>query len=576
MSMVDESSEGTAERRRSFVLLRLTLFIATAYLLLAQTGFAGVTFGVALLVLLALISNGALLILPPAWFDSEPFIGAVLLLDTAWITACLLWSDAFGPEIFYIYFFLLFLATIGENLRLIALGAVIVASAYAYGISTVAGADSFLQPAAMIRIPFLFAVAIFYGYLVERVRRERRRRLAEHESVRELDEARKGLEEVNQELTRLNQMKSDFVSTVSHELKTPLTSIKNSLALLRGDKAGPLNETQVRFLEMAQRNADRLARIVDDILDLSKLDAGKLAFRFGDVDAGESLRQAAVAFEGQAQAGGIELRVEISANLPRVWADAARLDQVLANLLSNALKFTAAGGLVTLVARPDDAGVEITIADTGIGIPPEDQDRVFEPFFQSRDSLTNKARGTGLGLGIARDLVRAHGSDLRLSSQPGQGTRLTFRLPAWSYRVEELAEFEVSVRGFRQFPYFALLAIQLEDVASAPLGAEIPVVRSELEVLQRVVLRVLPRALDILTPQPAHGRLLVTLLGTPRGGGETVRTRLQRAFEEEEQLNPGGPSGRARVFGPRCFPEDGSSAIELLRGFAEVTDPTRP
>ncbi|HKI87007.1 MAG TPA: histidine kinase dimerization/phospho-acceptor domain-containing protein, partial [Thermoanaerobaculia bacterium] len=421
------SKEAAPGRVRAFILLRFTLIIAASYLLLEQTGFRAVPGIIFALIGFGLLSNLVVYKLPPTWIESAWFTAGVVVVDTIWITGALLITGRFEPEFFYLYFFVLFVAAIGENLRLIALGAVVICGGYLYGLVEAHGTAALANSASLIRIPFLFAVATFYGYLVDRVRSEQRRAekeaatvvelegtqvaLAQH--AREVEEARDELEhevaerrrmeeelrkltraveqspsmvaitdtegvleyanprfakavglepeeavgrligklesgegegedawqalrsrgewegevmvtpagggeefwaatsishlvderggtdhcivvqqdisdrkraeetlrQANEELTKLSEMKSDFVSIVSHELRTPLTAIKNSIDLLQ--KGADLDgEARERFFSIAARNVDRLRLIIDDLLDLSKLEAGKLEFRF--------------------------------------------------------------------------------------------------------------------------------------------------------------------------------------------------------------------------------------------------------------------------------------------------------
>jgi PAS domain S-box-containing protein len=253
------------------------------------------------------------------------------------------------------------------------------------------------------------------------------------EDVTERRLAEESLKQANHELARLSELKSAFVSTVSHELRTPLTSIQNALDIVRGGKAGPLAPDQRRFLDMARRNQQRLAGIIDDLLDLSKLEAGGLDYHFREVEPAGLLAEVREAFEPQAEAARVRLAVETAAApAPPVLADPVRVTQILTNLVGNALKFTPPGGRVSLSARVSGDWLELSVTDTGPGIPPDDQRRVFEPFFQGsdQDPLTRTARGTGLGLAIARELARGHGGEVVVESIPGRGSRFTLRLPA--------------------------------------------------------------------------------------------------------------------------------------------------
>ncbi len=246
----------------------------------------------------------------------------------------------------------------------------------------------------------------------------------------------------NDQLHELNEMKSDFVSIVSHELRTPLTSIKNAADLLARGKTGPLNEIQQRFVAMLTRNIDRLMVMVGDLLDLSKIEAGKLELRFAETDLASIIEHAVGTFQSQADARSLILEADCPPDLPTVYADPDRVQQVLCNLLSNALKFTPQAGRVALSAGAAGELVEISVTDTGVGIPADQQERIFEQFHQVEDSLVRTTQGSGLGLAIVRDLVEAHGGEIRVESEVGVGSRFVFTLPVFSHRAAEVTAAE--------------------------------------------------------------------------------------------------------------------------------------
>ncbi|HSL84363.1 MAG TPA: PAS domain S-box protein, partial [Thermoanaerobaculia bacterium] len=445
-----DARAGEEGRRTSaFVLLRFTLLIATSYMLLAAEGFAGVSPLLSVWIGVGLASNVVAARLPRRLLEAPAFGAGALVFDTLWITAGLVATGRFEAEFFYLYFFVLFLAAVGESLGLIALGTVVVSGAYLYALIS-SGTGSLAESSTLIRLPFLFAVASFYGYLVQRVRRERHRAGQEAESVRRLEEVRRHLEtanrrlerearerrraeeqvrklsraveqspsmviitdlhgrieyanprfaavtgfrpeevvgrelrsigvpedgadehpeiaevlasgtgwrgeiryrrtdgelfwaatsisplrsqegahthfivvqedvterrqaeeslrQANRELAKVSELKSAFVATVSHELRTPLTSIRNALDIVRSGKPGPLAPDQRRFLDMARRNQERLATIIDDLLDLSKIEAGRLEYGFEEVEAARLLAEVGETFEPQAVARTVEI-----------------------------------------------------------------------------------------------------------------------------------------------------------------------------------------------------------------------------------------------------------------------------
>jgi PAS domain S-box-containing protein len=227
----------------------------------------------------------------------------------------------------------------------------------------------------------------------------------------------------------LDQIKSDLVATVSHELKTPLTSVRLVLHLLLEETVGPLTPKQSELLIDARDNAERLLNMIEHLLALARLERGRetLAAR---PERPEALLQAAAdTARARADSAHVELVVEAPPALPDVAADPVRLGHALGNLLDNALTYTAPGGRVTLSASAGDGTVRLSVADTGSGIPPEHLPRVFERFF--RVPGQSKGQGTGLGLAIVREIILAHHGSVSCESQPGQGTVFHLTLPAW-------------------------------------------------------------------------------------------------------------------------------------------------
>ncbi len=592
-----------ADRSYAFLLSRITLIIATSYMVLAQRDERSVPVAVIALILIGLGSSIAAFRLPRRWLETTSVTAGVLVLDTAWITAVLVLSGSFEAEFFYLYFFVLFIAAIGERLALIALGAVVVCAAYLYALTS-SGAGSLLSASSLIRIPFLFTVATFYGYLVDRVRREQKKAHEEAASVRRLEEAGRRLEETNQrlgtevrereraesslreanaELARASEMKSAFVSIVSHELRTPLTSIKNAVDLVRSGRAGDLGPDQVRFLDMAHRNLDRLALIIDDLLDLSKIEAGRIDYRFDEAPIASVIEEVVSTFGPQAHESGIELTAEppsdpALAGRP-VLIDRHRLTQVLSNLVGNALKFTEKGGRVVVSARAATDELFIEVADTGTGIEPDEIDRIFEPFHQAGDVLTRSVRGTGLGLSIARELAWAHGGDLSAVSAAGLGSRFRIHLPADLGHARELVELEGELRKLRKFPFTGLLTLRWppeeEPAALRDEGCR----HSVLAALRDLLRETMPRDADLVLVQPAHRRIVVVLPSTPRAGCEIVRGRLESLLRERPIRIDGAELPPPTVEGPAIFPEDAQSArrlTEALAAHGRKTNPDRP
>jgi signal transduction histidine kinase len=232
------------------------------------------------------------------------------------------------------------------------------------------------------------------------------------------------------ERKRIERLKDEFVSTVSHELRTPLTSIAGSLGLLSGGAAGQLPETVRRLISIAHRNSLRLIRLINEILDLEKIEAGKLTFARSSVALPELAAEAIEANQAFAQDHGAKVVLEADHAVPNVLGDRDRLMQVLTNLLSNAIKFSPRGGIVRVRVAAQQNLVRLTVADDGPGIPAEFRPRMFTKFAQADTSDTRSKGGTGLGLAVAKEIVELHGGTLTFDTEIGRGTAFHVDLPA--------------------------------------------------------------------------------------------------------------------------------------------------
>ncbi|MDH5527428.1 MAG: response regulator [Nitrospirota bacterium] len=231
------------------------------------------------------------------------------------------------------------------------------------------------------------------------------------------------------ERKRMEAMKGEFISTVSHELRTPLTSIRGALGLLRGGAAGPIPDKAAELLGIAHNNTERLLLLINDILDIDKIESGNMPFRFVPTELAAFIQEAVTSHEGYAQQHGVTFSITGVDTGLAVNADPDRMMQVLANLLSNAAKFSPEGGVVEVSARRRNGMVRICVTDSGPGIPEEFQARVFEKFTQSDATDTRVSGGTGLGLSIARAIVEKHGGTIGFSTVVGAGTTFHVDLP---------------------------------------------------------------------------------------------------------------------------------------------------
>jgi signal transduction histidine kinase len=233
------------------------------------------------------------------------------------------------------------------------------------------------------------------------------------------------LKDVTQ-LRQQDEIKRSVIRTVSHQLNTPLTSVRMAIHLLLEEKIGTLNEKQVELLLSAREDSDRLHGILDSLLDISRLEAGKARMEFRAASPQSVAAEALEPIRRTAQDRGVSLQMEIGGDLPDVWVDTTRIGHAFSNLLSNALRHTPPGGRITLAAEPGDAWVRFRVSDTGQGIPAAFLSRVFEPFF--RVPGRRNETGAGLGLAIVKEIVEAHGGTVGVESEEGKGSSFSFTL----------------------------------------------------------------------------------------------------------------------------------------------------
>jgi signal transduction histidine kinase len=232
-------------------------------------------------------------------------------------------------------------------------------------------------------------------------------------------------------LRAARQMQVDFVADVSHELRTPLTAVKGTVETLRDGAVDDLH-VRDRFLETIESETDRLIGLVNNLLLLSRVDSEALNLRREPVDLKQLAKAVTDLLASRAEKRDLVLQVDASSGVPQAWADADRLQQVLVNLLDNAIKYSRPGGSVTVSLNPTEDGSQwalVQVRDEGIGIPAEDLPRIGQRFFRADRARSRADGGSGLGLAIARALVQAHGGQLWVESQEGVGTTVSFTLP---------------------------------------------------------------------------------------------------------------------------------------------------
>ena len=293
------------------------------------------------------------------------------------------------------------------------------------------------------------------------------------------------IKNTNTKLERLERLKSEFISIVSHELRTPLTAIKNSLEICLSGKAGDVSSIMDNFLNMAQRNVTRLSGIINDLLDLSKVEAGKMDFKFEKANINTPVEFMKNTFDSVAKDKNIDLILEKDENLSLTYFDNQRIEQVMSNLISNAIKFTNENGkIVVKTENINEAdidkslifGVEnpvfykhyvkISVKDSGIGIAPEDLKKVFDQFQQIENPLNRKNGGTGLGLPIAKQLIEAHRGFIWVESELNRGTTFSFVIPVLSEKEKFIVDMEKDISKAKSCSH-SLLLLLIEEKKDA-------------------------------------------------------------------------------------------------------------
>jgi len=345
-------------------------------------------------------------------------------------------------------------------------------------------------------------------------------------TVRDITE-RKQAEDLRLEIEkhiRLDKLKDDFINTVSHELRTPLSITKEAVSLILEKATGDINDQQAEILGIAKNNIERLARIISGLLDVSRIEAGKVELRKQDVELQALIREVVLGFEVKAGEKGLELRLSLSEKPILLYADEDKVNQIFSNLIDNAVKFTPQG-MIEVTAAESPTEIECRVRDTGIGISPESLPKVFDKFTQFGRKDGPGEKGTGLGLSIVKGLVEVHGGKIHVESELGQGTTMTFTLPKLSFE-ERLQEYisgliQEAADRKRAFSILVFSVREIEDLLrESPEKAE-----AELKELDRALKRSLRRRAD--TVMYDRGRFYLILPETKQKDAPLVLERMK-------------------------------------------------
>jgi len=246
---------------------------------------------------------------------------------------------------------------------------------------------------------------------------------------RKVEERTLQLSRALEEIKMISKRKSDFVSAVSHELRTPLTSIKGYASILLSEKLGQLPPAVKERLDKINRHSDELAQLVNNLLDISRIESGKISMKLEPLNLKEIIEEVVDLMNVQLKEKEIEFKFELSADVEYVLADRQQLERVFINLLGNAIKFTPAKGKISIRASSLDNLCQIDITDTGIGIPQESLGAIFDEFYRVDNPINQKVKGTGLGLSLVKRIVEAHGGSIWVRSKLNEGSTFSFTIP---------------------------------------------------------------------------------------------------------------------------------------------------
>ena len=374
------------------------------------------------------------------------------------------------------------------------------------------------------------------------------------------------LEKANQELRRIDDIKSEFISIASHELRTPLAAIKNAILLILRGKTGEVNETQVKFLSMAERNISRLTNILNDLLNLSRIESGRMQFNFQNIELKETVEFITSSLRAQADAKKIPLDIEGPEQLPSVYGDREKIEQIMTNLIGNAIKFTPDEGqiLITLklLPRSEHEGhgdmLSVSVKDTGIGIPKEFLDVIFEKFYQVEGSLHRSVGGTGLGLAITKRLIEAHQGKIWVESEVGKGSTFTFTLPISKgerrepyFRYILDREFQRARQNLSPLTLFLIEVLDQDSEVKDPL----------LDQLEEGIRKCLCRKADILLRRKKQ-KILAAFCEADLKGTQVIRQRIEG--EIKRNLMQGWDVKPVIKVGTATYPDETLSKRELF------------
>lgn len=385
-------------------------------------------------------------------------------------------------------------------------------------------------------------------------------------AIKEDVTARKAVEgalvKANEQLMKLDQLKSDFVSTVSHELRTPLSITREGISLVIDNIPGKINDKQKEILLTSRDNIDRLARIISGLLDISKIEAGRIALKREQVNLADLVRQVVFVFESRIKEKGLKLKTDLPQEGINVYGDTDKLIQVLTNLLGNALKFTEKGSIEISVKEAGEFA-ECTVADTGCGISKDNLPKVFSKFQQFGRTAGSGEKGTGLGLSIAKGLVELHRGEIKVESALKQGSKFSFVIP--KYNAERVFKEHIDdgvLEAIRKDSKISLIVVSMDNFAK--IKAQVPAEKLSAVVkgMSVILKNSLHREGDIVAKDADE--MIVLLSDCNKENALIVQGRLEQVLEE--YLASQNLSNIVSLrFGCATFPDEAQNEDELLK-----------
>lgn len=384
-------------------------------------------------------------------------------------------------------------------------------------------------------------------------------------------------EQTNKKLERLERMKSEFISIVSHELRTPLTAIKNSMDIILSGKAGTLTEAMDKFINMGRRNVTRLSGIINDLLDLSKIEAGKMDFKFEVIKIEPVIDYVKNNLSEMAKEKNLQLITRVEDNFADIYADSRRLEQVLINLVSNAIKFTPENSKIeirTQVIEAKDINpvemfeselkklhgkyLQVLVKDDGIGISKENLAKVFDKFAQIETSLSRKVGGSGLGLPIARQLLESHNGTIWCNSMPDKGSSFYFVVPLADEKTKFLLEFKQN--------------LQKAKINNSTLA--LIKIKSDSELIQDLITGVINEKYlnnSLLEKVDKQTTLTMAIGDADKHSADFMKKKLQEYITTHGNLYP----NCAIMYSYGVYPKDALDDVELLKKTEETLQKIR-